>query len=46
MGKTKCKTLKKGDLDPKRQEKNKKYSCKKCNLSSNNEKKLCKPVKI
>ncbi len=44
MGSKKCKDLKKGDVDPKQKE-NDKYKCKKCDLTANKEKKLCKPVK-
>ena len=44
MGNKKCKSDKKKDLDPQNQ-KEKKFTCKKCDLSSNKENKLCKPVK-
>ncbi len=43
MGSKKCKSKKKGDLDPIKEEK--KYTCKKCNKTSNKEGKLCKPSK-
>ncbi|MCW3785345.1 hypothetical protein [Plebeiibacterium sediminum] len=39
-----CKKDKKKDKDPQKQEE-KKFRCKKCNQTSNKEKKLCKPVK-
>ena len=44
MGQKKCKKAKKEDFDSNIQE-DKKYKCKKCNLTSNKEKKLCKPEK-
>jgi hypothetical protein len=44
MGNKKCKDLKKEDFDPKQNEKDK-YKCKKCNLTANKEKNLCKAVK-
>lgn len=44
MGNKKCKDAKKEDLDSNKQ-KEAKYKCKKCHLTANKEKKLCKPVK-
>ncbi len=42
MGKTKCKTEKKSDIDPIKQKEDK-YRCKKCDRTANKEGKLCKP---
>ena len=44
MGNRKCKTIKKKDFDSHKQ-KDKKFRCKKCELTSNKEDKLCKPKK-
>ncbi len=44
MGSKKCKDSNKKDLDSEKQKKHK-YKCKKCDLTANKEKKLCKPIK-